>query len=262
MTKPLKLHISTCPNDTFAFEALINNRIDMRGLSFDVSLMDIEHLNNAVLESDIDISKISFSLYPAIEEQFRILNCGAALGTNNGQVFVRRQDDPSPIRRIGVPGLHTTAYALLKRYFAEYDNAEIVPMLFSEIPDAILCGEVDAGVLIHEGRFTYQNLGLSLISDLGELWQADKQMPLPLGGIVAKRSIDEAVLCDIEQVILDSICYAIDNPHISLPFIRHYAAEHSDDVIAKHIELFVNSYTLDLGETGRRAIEELTGCKL
>lgn len=262
MTKSLKLNISTCPNDTFAFEALINHRIDMRGLSFDVSLMDIEHLNNAALKGDVDICKISFSLYPQIAEQYCILNCGAALGTNNGQVFVRRQDDDTTIRRIAVPGLHTTAYALLKRYFTHYADAEVVPMLFSEIPDAILSGRVDAGVLIHEGRFTYQKLGLSLIADLGELWQADKHLPLPLGGIVAKRSLGEPLLHDVERVILDSICHATDYPQIPLPFIRHYAAEHSDEVIAKHIELFVNAYTLDLGKTGVAAIEELTGCSL
>lgn len=263
MSKPLKLYISTCPNDTYAFEALINRRIDMQGLEFDVSLMDIECLNSAVLEGDVDICKISFSLYPKIESKYCILNCGAALGTNNGQVFVRRQgEEEEPIRSIAIPGIHTTAYALLQRYFQPLNNVEIVPMLFSEIPDAITSKRVDAGVLIHEGRFRYRELGLSLIADLGELWFEDKHIPLPLGGIVAKRELGEDVRQRVEHVILNSLCYAVDNPNVPLPFIRHYAAECSDDVIAKHIELFVNTYTLDLGETGVQAIEELTRCKL
>ena len=262
MSKSLKLNISTCPNDTFAFEALINGRIDTRGLSFDVSLMDIECLNNAALKGEVDICKISFSLYPEIEQNYRILNCGAALGNNNGQVFVRRSGDTHPITRIAIPGIHTTAFALLRNYFPQYSDAEFIPMLFSEIPSAISSGRVDAGVLIHEGRFTYQNLGLTLIADLGEMWLNDKHLPLPLGGIVAKRSLDSQMANTIESVILDSICYAIDHPTVSLPFIKQYAAEYDDNIIAQHIHLFVNTYTLDLGETGVIALEELTGCKL
>lgn len=254
------LRISPCPNDTFAFDAVINRRIDCGGMSFEVEYRDIEELNLGVLRGDPDISKISYSVYPRIADRYEILDSGSALGRGNGQLLVRRKGDRSPIRRVASPGLNTTANALLMRYFPQV--GEVVPMLFSEIAAAVERGEVDAGVLIHEGRFVYGKRKLVLVADLGKLWERETSLPLPLGAIVIRRDLPEETKRRFERLLADSVRYAMRNPSVSREFVRSHAQELDDEVIDKHIGLFVNDYTVSLGDEGRQAVERLTGCPL
>ena len=187
LMKKLSLHISPCPNDTFAFDAIINRRIE-HDFDLKVEYKDIEELNEGVLKGIPDISKISYSVYPKIAEEYLLLDSGSALGRGNGQLLVRRKGESGNIRTVATPGLNTTANALLMRYFPD---VEVVPMLFSTIAEAVERGVTDAGVLIHEGRFVYEKRNLELVADLGKLWEGETNLPLPLGAIIVKREIDE-----------------------------------------------------------------------
>ncbi len=257
MGDKLKLSISPCPNDTFMFDALINGRIDTEGLAFDVEYFDIEELNCGVLECVPDFSKISCAILPAIATDYRLTDCGAALGRGNGPLLVRRKGERGQIRRIAVPGVHTTANALIGRLFPEIE--ERVPMLFSDIAEAVERGDFDAGVLIHEGRFVYERHNLELVADLGLEWEARTDLPLPLGGIVVRRILPEDMFLCFERVLRRSIEYAFEHPDASRDFVKMYAQELDDEVINQHIALFVNRYSLSLGESGRAAIRLLTG---
>ena len=255
--KPLSLHISPCPNDTFAFDAIINRRIESEFTDLDVEYLDIEQLNEGVLRGEPDISKISYAVYPQIADRYALLDSGSALGRGNGQLLVRRTGESAPIRRVASPGLNTTANALLVRYFP--DVKEIVPMLFSEIAAAVERGDVDAGVLIHEGRFVYERRRLTLVADLGQLWEQETGLPLPLGAIVARRDLPAEVREQFEQLLARSVRYAMEHPSDSRAFVKQHAQELEDEVIDKHIALFVNDFTISLGDEGRRAVERLVG---
>ena len=252
----LSLNISPCPNDTFMFDAMVNGRIDCEGLSFDVQFLDIEQLNSAAMRGESAVSKISCALLPAITEHYALLDAGAALGRGNGPLLVRRRGEQTPIRHIAVPGLHTTANALVERLFPEIESR--TPLLFSEIAAAVERGEYDAGVLIHEGRFVYERRNLSLVADLGLEWEARTSLPLPLGGIVIRRDVPQQVRERVERVLRRSIEYAFQNPLASREWVKAHAQEMEDDVIDKHIALFVNDFSLSLGEEGRLAVKHLT----
>ena len=256
-TVTLRLRISPCPNDTFMFDALLNGRIDTGGLHFDVEYRDIEALNRGVQAGEADVSKISCAVLPAVADRYALLDSGAALGRGNGPLLVRRAGDRSPIRRVAVPGVHTTANALMMRLFPRI--TERTPLLFSQIAAAVERGDFDAGVLIHEGRFVYRQRQLELVADLGQLWERTTALPLPLGGIAAKRSLPEAVRRQVETLIRQSIEYAFAHPEASRAYIKEHAQELDDAVIDAHIALFVNDYSLSLGDEGRRAVEALTG---
>ena len=253
----LRLAISPCPNDTFMFDAIVNKRIDLRGLEFDVEYHDIEELNNMALAAKNDITKCSTALLPAIIEEYSLLDSGSALGRGNGPLLVRRKGETAPIRRIAVPGEHTTANALVMRLFPEIE--ERVPMLFSDIAEAVERGDYDAGVLIHEGRFVYQRRNLELVADLGLEWEARKSLPLPLGSIVARRSLGGDTIALVDRVLRESIAYAFAHREVSREFIKVHAQEMEDSVIDSHIALFVNDFSLSLGDEGLRAVRELTG---
>lgn len=252
----LSLHISPCPNDTFAFDAIINNRLN-HDFDLAVEYHDIEVLNEGVLRGEPDISKISYAVYPLIAEKYRLLDSGSALGRGNGQLLVRRKGETGKIRKVLSPGLNTTANALLMRYFPDVEEVE--QRLFSEIAEAVERGEADAGVLIHEGRFVYERRNLELVADLGKLWEAETNLPLPLGAIVAKRDLDEDIVSKFEKLLAESVQYAFDNRLASRAFVKEHAQELEDDVIESHISLFVNDYTLSLGSEGREAVRRLTG---
>ena len=254
--RALRLAISPCPNDTFMFDAIVNKRIDLEGYTFDVEYHDIEQLNERVLSGEAEVSKCSTALLRAVGERYRLLDSGSALGRGNGPLLVRRKGETTPIRRIAVPGLYTTANALIGRLFPDIE--ERVPMLFSKIAEAVEEGEFDAGVLIHEGRFVYERRNLELVADLGLEWERQMELPLPLGSIIIDRSLGEEVARDVERLIRRSIEYAFSNPALSRDFIKSHAQELEDDVIDKHISLFVNNFSLTLGDEGRRAVEELT----
>lgn len=276
MNVKLSLNISPCPNDTFMFDALINGRIDREGYDFDVSFFDIEELNTRVIEASetepvndsnsVQISKISYAILPLIAHRFRLLDSGSALGHGNGPLLVARigmgrecDFDPRNIRSVAIPGVHTTANLLLHRIFPEI--TDLRPMLFSDIADAIIRGEVDAGALIHEGRFTYLDRGLELVTDLGHEWERTTGgLPLPLGAIVASQTLPEAIVRDVERLIRRSIEFAMEHPEASREFVKQHAQELSNHVIDSHIALFVNETSLTLTADARRAIRELTGC--
>lgn len=253
----LKLCISPCPNDTFMFDGIVNGRVDCEGLSFDVEFHDIEELNAGVMQGVPDVSKISCAVLPAISERYRLLDSGAALGRGNGPLLVRRKGEQGALRHIVVPGEHTTANALVARLFPEIEQR--TPMLFSEIAAAVERGEFDGGVLIHEGRFVYERRNLELVVDLGLEWEARTSLPLPLGGIVVRRDLPCEVQQKVERVLRRSIEYAFSNPMTSREFVKQHAQELEDDVIDKHIALFVNDFSLSLGEEGRAAMRTLTG---
>ena len=250
-----KLHISPCPNDTFMFDAIINSRIDLKGMHFEVEYHDIEELNAGVLTGSADISKISCAVLPHIAHSYALLSSGAALGRGNGPLLVRRKGDTAPIKSVAVPGEMTTANALLKRLLPELDNRH--PMLFSSIAEAVESGAVDAGVLIHEGRFVYAERNLELVADLGLLWEQRLSLPLPLGAIVMKSSIDEQTRQRFETLLRESITYAFAHREASRAFVKSHAQETADKVIESHISLFVNDFSLDLGTEGHRAIDAL-----
>jgi 1,4-dihydroxy-6-naphthoate synthase len=244
------------------FDALINQRIDTRGFIFDVAFHDIEELNRGVLKAHSEplISKISYSVLPSIIDRFVLLDSGSALGRGNGQLLVRRVGESGPIRRVAIPGELTTANAMLGRFFPEIQDR--TPMHFSEIARAVERGDYDAGVLIHEGRFTYCEHHLQLVADLGALWEQQTALPLPLGAIVAHRYLTQSVIEEFDSLLHDSIAYAFAHPEASRAFVKAHARELDDHVINQHIALFVNAYSLSLGDEGRKAVQKLTGIVL
>lgn len=239
------------------FDAIVNGRIDLRGFDIDVEYHDIEELNAMALRREADITKCSTALMPTIAESYMMLDSGAALGRGNGPLLVRRKGESMPIRHVAVPGEHTTANALVMRLFPDIEQR--TPMLFSDIAKAVERGEFDAGVLIHEGRFVYQERNLSLVADLGVEWERRTGLPLPLGAIVAARDLDEEDVRAFEALLRRSIEYAFAHPSLSREFIRSHAQEMDDDVIDRHIALFVNDYSLSLGNEGREAMRRVCG---
>ncbi len=239
------------------FDGWVNGRLGGEGVAVVTSYYDIEELNRRVVAGEPDISKISTALWPAISKEYALLESGSALGRGNGPLLVRRQGECGAIRRVAVPGLHTTACALMRRLFPQVE--ELQPLLFSEIAEAVERGEFDAGVLIHEGRFVYQRRHLELVADLGLEWERQTALPLPLGAIVIRRSLGEELKRQVEEQLRASIRLAFDQPLCSRAYVKSHARELEDAVIDQHISLFVNDFSLDLGVEGHRAIRELTG---
>ena len=258
ITMKLKVNISTCPNDTFMFDAMLNGRIDTGGYEFDVTLTDIEELNKSALAGEADVTKVSYAVVPQILENYNILMSGSALGRGNGPLLVGRREiakDEMEGKKVAVPGIYTTANMLMSKIFPEVKDKR--EYLFSDIAGVVLNGGADAGVLIHEGRFTYREKGLELIANLGEEWEALCGLPLPLGAIaVSKKFLPEKQKA-ISIMLRKSVEYAMAHPHDSHEYVRKYAQEMEPKVMALHIDLFVNKFSVDLGEEGVRAVKEL-----
>ncbi len=254
----ISLGFSPCPNDTYIFDAIVNKRIDLKGYLFDVQLADVEKLNKYAFEQKLDISKLSFNAYASASENYQILPSGAALGFANGPLLISKRkiypDEVSQIK-IATPGVNTTASMLLN-IFWKLNIKNIKEYLFSEIEDAIFSNEVDAGLVIHETRFTYKKRGLLKIADLGEKWENKTHLPLPLGGITIKRTLTQNVKNDIAQIIKSSVEFANKNPEASKQYIKHNAQETSDEITKQHINLYVNKYSVDLGVDGMSAINQ------
>jgi len=256
INKNLSLSFSPCPNDTFMFEAMLHGRIDTEGLSFNVQLADVETLNHAAMRAEADITKVSFHAYAYLRNSYELLSSGSALGFGNGPLLVSAKPVPKTqisSLRIAIPGRYTTAVALLKAAFP--DVRDLREYVFSDIENAVLKNEADAGVLIHEGRFTYKKKGLHLLADLGTLWEEQQEMSVPLGGIVVRRSLPEELKSTIARILRKSIEYALANPDSVMPFVRQHAQEMDENVMKQHIELYVNKFSVDLGEEGQRAID-------
>ena len=254
----LTIGFSPCPNDTFIFDALVNKKIDSEGLEFDTVLEDVETLNRWSFEGKLDITKLSYPAYFHNLDKYVLLNSGAALGKGVGPLLISKKNDPNKKIEdsfIALPGENTTANLLFS--FA-YPNAKRKKfMIFSEIEDAVLKGETDLGVIIHENRFTYQQKGLHKVMDLGEYWQEQMQSPIPLGGIAIKRSIGVETARMAERLIRKSIEFAFTNYPLVTDYVKQHSQEMAEDVMRQHIELYVNDYSLDLGEDGKKAISVL-----
>ena len=254
----LKLAISTCPNDTFMFEALLNQRVDTRGYKFEINLADIDELNQMALNNSADITKLSISAYSQVSQHYQLLRSGAAIGFSNGPLIVSKSKiypEELPYINIAIPGENTTANLLLSNLYPQVKSKTVY--LFSDIEEAILDGEVDAGVIIHETRFTYKNRGLQLVSDLGDEWEKQMHMPLPLGAIAIKRDFLNRVKHDIQQILAQSVQYALNNPKESYSFVKKHAQALDDDVIRKHIELYVNGLSTWVNAKGETAIRKM-----
>lgn len=253
----LSLAYSTCPNDTFIFYAIANRRIDLEGIDFDIEMHDIAVLNQNACRSDCsDITKISSNAYGAgLWKKYVTLDSGAALGRNNGPLLVSRQYfDPAQMdcKRILIPGVDTTANLLFSVFFPNAKDK--TPMLFSRIEGEVISGNYDCGLLIHEGRFTYKSKGLEKIVDFGEKWEQEMHRPIPLGTIIARRDLGADVAAKVSRIIRRSIEYAFAHPDEAMPYIREHARELSDDVTRSHIALYVNDFSVHLGNEGREAI--------
>ena len=255
----LTLGFSPCPNDCFIFDALVHGKVDTEGLSFKVVMEDVEALNQRAFRRELDITKLSYHAYAYLTEKYVLLDSGSALGHNCGPLLISKKElKPSDVNdqlKIVIPGKYTTANFLLSLAFPKATNK--TEMLFSEIEDAVLNEKADAGLIIHENRFTYEQKGLKKLIDLGEFWEALIKAPIPLGGIVIKRDLPNDVKLAVNRVIRKSVVYAFANPKSSLPYVKAHAQEMSEEVMYKHIDLYVNRYSIDLGDDGRKAVQLL-----
>jgi 1,4-dihydroxy-6-naphthoate synthase len=254
----LTLGFSPCPNDTFIFDAMVHGRIDTEGLEFDYFLSDVEGLNKLALSSKVDIIKVSYHAYSYLAKDYLILDSGSALGHRNGPLLISKRDISSSDlteARIAIPGKYTTANLLFSIAWPDAKNK--VEYLFSDIPDALLRGEVDAGLIIHETRFTYASKGLTKISDLGEFWEKLTGYPIPLGAIVINRNIPEDIALKVNRIVRKSLEYAYKDSFAAYRFVVENANDMDSTVMNNHIKLFVNEYTLNLGAKGREAVLEM-----
>ena len=269
----LTVGFSPCPNDTFIFDALVNNKIDTEGLLFDVVLEDVETLNQWALNEKLDITKLSYGVLPLVLDKYIVLNSGSALGSGVGPLLISNPlrplpfgsaqdegepgEDKSDIEKsiIAIPGEHTTAHLL---FSMAYPNAKKKIFLrYNEIENFVLQRK-GLGVIIHENRFTYADKGLHKIMDLGDFWEKETGKPIPLGGIVIKRLVDNKISLQVDELIRKSIEYAFGHHYTSLPeFVKINAQEMSEEIMQKHINLYVNKYSVALGESGRTAVLEL-----
>ena len=255
----LSLGFSPCPNDTFIFDALVNKKIDTEGLDFDIHLEDVQTLNNFALEDRLDFSKISYGVLPLLLNTHTILHSGGAMGNGVGPLLISKNANITPDQvndlRIAIPGKNTTAYLLFSYVYPNAKNISFY--VFNEIEAAVLSGEVDAGVIIHENRFTYKQKGLFQISDLGAEWETKTKSPIALGGIVASNRISKPVMQQIDHLIAKSVAYAFDKYPAISDYVSCHAEEMSEAVMRQHIDLYVNDFSRDMGDAGKNAIETL-----
>ncbi len=254
----IKLGFSTCPNDTFIFDAMVHQKIDTEGLVFDLLLGDVEELNRLAFSSELDVTKLSYHAYAHLWKKYSILNSGSALGRNNGPILIsKRKIYPDEVNdiKIAIPGKQTTANLL---FTIAYPNAiNKIEYLFSDIEEAIESDEVEAGLIIHETRFTYKKSGLKKILDLGEYWEETTQSPIPLGGIVVRKDFPKELKMKINRVIRNSIEFAFNNPKSATSYMKQHAQNMNDNIMQQHINLYVNDFSFNLGNEGRNAINTL-----
>ncbi len=256
----LTLGFSPCPNDTFIFDALVNKKIDTGGLEFDVVLQDVETLNQWALEGKLDITKLSFPAFFKSLEHYTLLNAGSALGKGVGPLLItdsQQEITNEEINQasIALPGANTTANLLFSFAYPEAKDKRF--MLFSAIEEALVNKETDLGVIIHENRFTYQQKGLRKVKDLGEYWEERMELPLPLGGIAINQWVKRSLALKVNELIRKSLDFAFKNYPLIPDYVKQHSQEMSEDVMRQHIDLYVNNYSLELGEEGKLAIESL-----
>lgn len=254
----LTLGFSPCPNDTFIFDALVNNKINTGGLQFDVVLEDVQTLNKWALQGKLDITKLSYGVLPLVLEQYIVLNSGSALGSGVGPLLIKNEKliiNNVEEYLIAIPGEHTTAHLLFSLAYPEAKNK--IFLRYDEIENFVLEGK-GLGVIIHENRFTYADKGLQKITDLGDYWEKETGKSIPLGGIVVKRSVDSTVKLQVDALIRKSIEYAYVNHYKELTdYVKKHSQEMSEAVMRQHIDLYVNNYSISLGQTGKDAVRKL-----
>lgn len=266
----LSLGFSPCPNDTFIFDALIHHKIDTEGLTFEVEYHDVETLNHKAFNRELAITKLSYHAFAYAVEDYELLDAGSALGFGVGPLLITKRTElaeqlaaftgkPLPEQfhqlKVGIPGKYTTANFLLGLAYPSLQNKEI--MVFSDIESALLDERIDLGLIIHENRFTYQDKGLFKVVDLGDYWEKTTESPIPLGGIVIRRDMPEEIKNKVNKLIRKSVEYAFANPKSGLEYIRAHAQEMDEEVMYKHIDLYVNQYSVDLGPLGKKAIQSM-----
>ena len=253
------LGFSPCPNDTFIFDALVNNKIDTRGIEFDVRLEDVETLNEFALNNTLDFTKVSYGVLPLIIKNYKVLNSGSALGKGVGPLLISKEkvsflevDECT----IAIPGENTTAHLLFSQAFPKAKNK--IFKRYDEIENFVLNSNGKSlGVIIHENRFTYFEKGLQKIVDLGNFWEEETGYPIPLGGIAGKRSIEEMTLMKVDALIKESIEFAFKNHPLITDYVKKHSQEMEPEVMKKHIDLYVNNYSISLGKDGKKAIEKV-----
>ncbi|ETZ19516.1 menaquinone biosynthesis family protein [Pedobacter sp. V48] len=258
----LSLGFSPCPNDTFIFDALIHHKIDTEGLDFEVFFDDVETLNQKAFRGELDITKLSFHAFAHVYKQYALLDAGSALGFGVGPLLICKNEslihNPEELTanlKVGIPGKYTTANFLLGIAFPHLVDKQ--EMIFSEIESALINNKIDVGLIIHENRFTYFDKGLHKIIDLGSYWEQLTGCAIPLGGIVINRNLDREIQEKVNRLLRKSVEFAFANPKSGIGFIKEHAQEMSEEVMYKHIELYVNKYSIDLGIEGRKAIDVL-----
>lgn len=255
----ITLGFSPCPNDTFIFDALVNKKIDTGDLSFDVVLEDVQTLNKMAIAGKLDVSKISYGVLPLVLNNYIVLNAGGALGKGVGPLLIAKNNLPDAEnlndKTVAIPGENTTAHMLFSLAYPAAKQKQF--MVFSAIEDAVINQQTDLGVIIHENRFTYQQKGLKKIVDLGEYWEQHTKSPIPLGGIVIKRSMDLALQKKIDALIKQSVEYAFSNYPKLAPYVKQHSQEMEETVMRQHIDLYVNNYSIDLGDAGKGAVKKL-----
>ena len=260
--KSLSLGYSPCPNDTFIFYAMIHGKINTDNLSFTEELLDVETLNQKAMNAELDITKISYHAFGHLRDTYSLLRSGGALGRGCGPLLIAKDNyamEDLQHMKIAIPGKLTTACLLLKLYYSAIRGqlSNLIPMRFDNIVQAVAYNEVDAGLIIHESRFTYQSFGLRQIIDLGEWWEGRTGLPIPLGGIIANHSLGKDVIVKVNTVLKRSVEYAFESPSEPMRYIKQHSQELSEDVINKHIDLYVNDFSIDIGKQGEKAITEL-----
>ena len=267
---PIRLAISTCPNDTFAFHAILEKKIDLQGLNFEIQLLDIQQLNDGLFANRFDVAKASFHAAALLTERTIVLPSGSALGFGVGPLLLAARPNESPDGSSDAettslttlcPGAHTTATMLFRLFYSSAiasGRTQINHVLFSDIMPQLKSRTADFGVCIHEGRFTWEEEGLYLVEDLGTRWEKETQSPLPLGGILVRRELDPNVVERVQNVIQNSIAYGQANRDQTLVTMRKHAQEFSDDVLFGHVDLYVNDWTVELGELGAKALRLLS----
>ena len=254
----ITLGFSPCPNDTFIFDALVNRKIDTGELDFEVVLEDVQTLNEWAIQGRLDVTKISYGVLPRVLENYIVLNAGGALGNGVGPLLISKvpiNNADIKEKLIAIPGMNTTAHMLFSLAFPEATKKEF--LLFSDIEGAVLEGRVDAGVIIHENRFTYQQRGLLKLMDLGAYWEQETRSPIPLGGIIIRRNFPFSLQQQVDDLIANSVRYAFNKYPLITDYVKQHSQEMEESVMRQHIDLYVNEYSLALNENGKAAVFKL-----
>lgn len=265
--KNISLGYSPCPNDTFIFYAMIHGKVDTGDLRFNEVLLDVETLNQKALNAELDMTKISYHAFGYLRDNYGLLTSGSALGRGCGPLVIAKNEytmEELRNKKIAIPGRLTTAFLLLQLFDPAFIMASnnsprplIIEMPFHEIVNAVSTGKVDAGLIIHESRFTYPSYGLKEIIDLGKWWEKHTGLPIPLGGIIAKKSLGDSLTKQINAILKHSVQYAFDNRAEPMKYIKEHSQELSENVINQHIDLYVNHFSVDMGHEGEKAVTEL-----